>query len=77
MANTENTFIVRLEYGGMRFENMVSGGREVDDKIGQMSERHGIEIHAFDTNGEDVIVAARGRVTLTKQRAAFTVLNGA
>ena len=59
---------VRLEYGGMRFENDIrTPSLATAVVIGRMAERHGIRLTSRD--------GLRGLVVLTRQRARFTVIS--
>lgn len=59
---------VRLEYGGMRFENTAEP-QEIKSTILRMADRHGIELAL---NGLSTMGAV-GKVKLTNRRAAFSV----
>jgi hypothetical protein len=62
---------VRLEYGGMRFENSAGIG-EVVTTIQRMAERHGIDIGPIEPFQ---LIAATGRASLTGKRATFKVIS--
>lgn len=63
---------VRLEYGGMRFENTAAAG-DVVATITHMADKHQISIGEIRPMQ---LIAATGRARVTRNRATFKVLGG-
>ena len=63
-------WLLRLEYGGMRFENDVANIAEIGPVRNRMVERHGIGILTPRSDGR-----LTGRVALTGATATFTLIH--
>jgi hypothetical protein len=65
---------VRLQYGGMKFENDVVDEHMIPGVVASMADNHGIDMGDLPKTALIGSHVATGRVRLTRARATFRVV---